>query len=486
MVDILREIIRMSGPEYLEQGICFVNAFADLGGTEKDIQLLRYLVETGGHTALLNAGELPAAQQRLRYSHTVSRLCKSRLISEELANDVCGSFWRAVYNTEPPAACEKREEPAPAPTPEPDEIYTQACECDRNGNTAEAVRLFRQAAELGHAEAQCRLGYRLMKGIGTVRDDAQAVDWFRKSAAQENPMGQYNLGYCLIEGIGTPKDTAQAVDWFRKSGAQGNDLAQNWLGVCYDCGQGVPRSDFEAVKWFQLAAEQGNLHAQYNLSLKYEGGEGVPRNLEQAVAWCRKSAAQGYEDAKKRLPALEAKLAAERKGNSSRSGQDSPAPSLESAKRKPDHSPSPPKRSISERLLLTLGWGCLFPAVVHLAKSAIVLCQDASGVPGWILCTMLWLFEFMLLFVPIACSQFWLWKRRPVIVFNSETLSNLLLNIQIYGSFLTILFTAIGVIADLADGLYSSWWIAIFPIYHVWWWIWLPKSNKASCESKPA
>lgn len=368
MVDILRKIIRMSGPAYLEKGICFVNAFADLGGTEKDIQLLRYLVETDGHTALLNAGELPAAQQRLCYSHTVSRLCESRLISEELANDVCGSFWRAVYNTEPPVAYKKREEPAS----KPDEIYAQACECVRNGNTAEAIRLFRQAAELGHAEAQCRLGYRLMEGIGTAKDDAQAVDWFRKSAAQ------------------------------------------------------------------------------------------------------------GYEDAKKRLPALEADFAAEWKRDLSQREPvppirpTPPDPSPKPTKREPNRSSSPPNRSTSERFLLTLGWACLISAAVYQIEWGGELYQDWQG---WGVGTV-WLVSFILIFVPIAYNQYRLWEQNPFLFPESDVLTHILALIQIVGTILATLCVGLGVLAELTEGRYAFGWIAIFPIYHVWWMIWAVKSAK--------
>ena len=46
----------------------------------------------------------------------------------------------------------------------------------------ESVKLYRQAAEQGVAEAQYKLGYCYAEGEGVEQDKKEAVKWFRKAA----------------------------------------------------------------------------------------------------------------------------------------------------------------------------------------------------------------------------------------------------------------------------------------------------------------
>lgn len=119
---ILRELIQARGLDYLREGKCFVNAVQELGASEQDVTLLKYLVEVGGHTVLLDAGEKSPAVQRASYTQVISSLREKKLISEELACRACGSFWRAVFNEEPPVTREiprnDHRDPIPVP-PDP-------------------------------------------------------------------------------------------------------------------------------------------------------------------------------------------------------------------------------------------------------------------------------------------------------------------------------------------------------------------------------
>ena len=56
------------------------------------------------------------------------------------------------------------------------------------------------AAELGNAEAQYRLGICHYKGYGVIEDKAEAAKWFHKAAAQGHAEAQNNLGLCSDEG----------------------------------------------------------------------------------------------------------------------------------------------------------------------------------------------------------------------------------------------------------------------------------------------
>ncbi len=51
---------------------------------------------------------------------------------------------------------------------------------------AEAVRLYRLAAEQGHVVAQNNFGDMFYNGQGVAKDDTEAIRWYRLAAAQGN------------------------------------------------------------------------------------------------------------------------------------------------------------------------------------------------------------------------------------------------------------------------------------------------------------
>lgn len=205
------------------------------------------------------------------------------------------------------------------------------------GNYTEAVKYFREAAELGHAGAQNTLGLCYYNGIGVTKNMAEAAKWFRKAAEQGHAFAQFSLGQCYAYGVGVTKDAAEAIKWFRKAGEQGlaeaqflvgsyyflsKDVttdyaeavkwfrkaaeqghadAQNALGICYQFGKGVTENEAEAVKWYRKAAEQGLAGAQFMLGGCYFSGEGVTENAAEAAKWYRKAAEQGLAEAQYKL-----------------------------------------------------------------------------------------------------------------------------------------------------------------------------------------
>ena len=178
----------------------------------------------------------------------------------------------------------------------------------QNGKTkdySQAVIYFRQAAEMGHADAQNYLGLCYDDGLGVDKDHVEAVKWYRKAAEQGEKYGQYNLGDNYYYGEGVDKNYVEAVKWYRKAAEQGHSSAQNNLGNRYYNGEGVEQNYTEAVKWYRKAAEQGDKYGQYNLGNRYCYGEGVDKNYVEAVKWYRKAAEQGHENAKMKLKELQ-------------------------------------------------------------------------------------------------------------------------------------------------------------------------------------
>lgn len=106
------------------------------------------------------------------------------------------------------------------PATSPEEDFAAADKADKEDDMITAGRLYRRAADGGHAEAQARIGIILYRGSANER----ALEYYRKSAAQGNANGQYGVG------------------------------------IMYQGGEGGVKQDFdEARKWFALAAQQGHV-----------------------------------------------------------------------------------------------------------------------------------------------------------------------------------------------------------------------------------
>ncbi|MDR1826820.1 MAG: sel1 repeat family protein, partial [Methylobacteriaceae bacterium] len=190
-----------------------------------------------------------------------------------------------------------------------------------------AFEQYKKAAELEDAEAYYRLGDMYDNGNGVPRDDAEKIHWFKLAAAQGHAEARRRLNRIDSSGHGVGDDETGEDEWFgqaleqyRKAAAQGDAKAQYRLGHMYYWGYRVPVDKAEADKWFKMAARHGDARAQYDLARKYHTGAGVRRNRMEALKWYRLAAGKGHAAAQEQL------------SNMFRSGDGIPADSEEAAK----------------------------------------------------------------------------------------------------------------------------------------------------------
>ena len=141
-----------------------------------------------------------------------------------------------------------------------------------------AARYFRQAF-LGFQfladrslddKLQYRIGWMLLHGVGTERDEAAALPWLEKAAAAGNQTAKYQLGKLLLTGAdGGPRDTGRALELLTQCAEAGDQYAQYTLGKAYLLGQDIPQDQEQAVRWLKLSAEQGNQYAKFFLDRVY-------------------------------------------------------------------------------------------------------------------------------------------------------------------------------------------------------------------------
>jgi TPR repeat protein len=167
-----------------------------------------------------------------------------------------------------------------------------------------AEQYYRLAIERGHIGAMLMLA-QLKSRPGYSQDDlAEAVELWRRAAELGDLDGKRNYGGCLLQGIVVPRDFDAGYALITEAATGGNVAAQLALGVFHTVG-GWPQSNpAEAPPWFRRAAETGNADGQYNLGVCYRLGLGVEADMAEAERWYRLAAAQGLPSARLALADL--------------------------------------------------------------------------------------------------------------------------------------------------------------------------------------
>ncbi len=99
--------------------------------------------------------------------------------------------------------------------------YDAGFKAYQRGDYATALRIFRQLAEQGKADAQTLMGFMYELGQSVKQDYGEAVKWFRKAADQGDAVAQAKLGIMYSEGWGVTQDYVQAHMWYNLSAAKG-------------------------------------------------------------------------------------------------------------------------------------------------------------------------------------------------------------------------------------------------------------------------
>lgn len=161
-----------------------------------------------------------------------------------------------------------------------------------------------KAAEHGHVDAQCAVGWLYLEGSGVTQNSPLAAEWFTKSANHGSIEAQSNLGRMYETGRGIPQNYSLAEEWYRKAAEQGLDVALYNLGGLYEKGHGLPQDYALAIEYYTESAEYGHTEAMINLGRLYEGGHGVPQDYELAFQWFQDAAHIGSAEAEFNLARL--------------------------------------------------------------------------------------------------------------------------------------------------------------------------------------
>ena len=106
----------------------------------------------------------------------------------------------------------------------------------------------------GEAEAIFQQAKKLPCKDGVPEDADKAVALYRQAAELGHAEAQFIYGSCFYNGEG--------VKWLRKAADQGDSYATAALGMCYYRGEGVPEDKTEGIKLLRKAAKKGHVRAK--------------------------------------------------------------------------------------------------------------------------------------------------------------------------------------------------------------------------------
>jgi TPR repeat protein/uncharacterized protein (UPF0335 family) len=182
-------------------------------------------------------------------------------------------------------------------------------EADRSRALRSARLSYDDATKRGYVSALNDLAVLYENGDGVEANGAQAIELFKKAAQQGDPLAMYNLALHYRDGTNDVKrDVGQAAEWFAKSAESGSVSAMVELGDALINGRGQAQNPRRGLEWLQRAADAGSVRAKFLLGMTYLkgkicgcGGEDSPNSQRQdpdlALLWFGRVAETGDSDA---------------------------------------------------------------------------------------------------------------------------------------------------------------------------------------------
>lgn len=183
---------------------------------------------------------------------------------------------------------------------------------DQPRNAREAIVWLRRAAgqadeDNPHALHELAQLHETPESVVAAYNEAYARDLYTQAAQLGYAPSQCKLGEAFARGtLCCPVDPRVSVSWYTKAANKGDGHAELALSGWYLTGaEGVlTQSDSEAYLWARRAANKGIANAEYAVGHYTEVGIGVKNDVEEAKRWYARAAAQGHARAAQQLQRL--------------------------------------------------------------------------------------------------------------------------------------------------------------------------------------
>ncbi|KAE8258201.1 hypothetical protein A4X13_0g1834 [Tilletia indica] len=163
------------------------------------------------------------------------------------------------------------------------------------------------ASGLSAASRAAEARAELAAAAGIVQDEGYARELYTQAAQLGYAPSQFKLGSAYEFGSLTcAVDPKRSIAWYTKAAQKGDGESELALSGWYLTGSDgvLKQSDSEAYLWARRAAIKGIPKAEYAVGYYSEVGIGVKPDLEEAKRWYMRAAAQGNKRAIARLTEL--------------------------------------------------------------------------------------------------------------------------------------------------------------------------------------
>ncbi|KAK2745894.1 hypothetical protein FQN57_003507 [Myotisia sp. PD_48] len=176
----------------------------------------------------------------------------------------------------------------------------------------EGITWLKRAAESADAQynsAPYELGLMHETGYGddVFQDESYAAQLFTRSAELGHAEANYRLGDAYEHGkLNCPRDPALSVHFYTTAAQVGHSLAMMALCAWFLCGAEpiLDKNEDEAYEWARRAAECGLAKAEYAVGYFTEMGIGCRRDPLEANVWYVRAADHGDDRARHRIAAI--------------------------------------------------------------------------------------------------------------------------------------------------------------------------------------
>ncbi|KAF9879089.1 chitin synthase activator [Colletotrichum karsti] len=173
------------------------------------------------------------------------------------------------------------------------------------------MKLAAEAADSVYSAAPYQLGCLYETGYGDdiFRDESYAAELFTAAAELGHPEANFRMGEAYEHGkLNCPRDPALSVHFYTGAAERGHAGAMMGLCAWYMVGAEpiLEKDEEEAYEWARRSAELGYVKAQYAVGYFTEMGIGCRRDILEANVWYVKAADAGDERAKQRLAIIQA------------------------------------------------------------------------------------------------------------------------------------------------------------------------------------
>ncbi len=192
---------------------------------------------------------------------------------------------------------------------EGEKLYIQGAIATEDGELESAIALFRQAAELGNANAACTLGDFYFNGRGVKKSYKLAAKWYEFSIVLGKEEVKYRLGMMYATNLGVNFDGKRAEKLLREASLAGCKEAEAailqlkkqrnarlsrrvYSTACVIYRRGNKR---QAIGYLALAVKMGNARAAYMLACMFDCGDYVPRDEVRAKKYYDKARELGFD-----------------------------------------------------------------------------------------------------------------------------------------------------------------------------------------------